>query len=124
MRKEEEYLVDMSSTDRRGQARTEAHLLTVFRRSGSDGKKSLPLIGYTRDISTRGAYFYTQSEVKEGDSVSVTFHFTADWTEAGNPPKLEGEGTVARVETTTKAFPPVDIRGAAIRFWRELAVSL
>ena len=87
----------MSSTDRRRQGRTQAHLLTVFRKSNSDEKKSLPLIGYTRDISERGAYFYTQSDVKEGDSISVTFHFTADWTEAGNPPRLEGEGTIARV---------------------------
>lgn len=124
MRKGEKYLVDLSSTDRRTHARTEAHLLTVFRQSTAGGKQSLPQIGYTRDISSHGAYFYTQSDVKEGDSISVTFHFTADWTEAGNPPRLEGEGTIARVEKANRAFTPVDISGAAVRFWRELAVAL
>jgi hypothetical protein len=124
MHGKEKHLVDLSSTDRRSHPRTEAHLLAVFRRSNANGNKALPLIGYTRDISSCGAYFYTQSDVKEGDSISVTIHFTADWTEAGSPPKLVGEGTVARVENTRRAFPPIDINGTAVRFWRDLTVSI
>jgi len=124
MRRGKEHLVDLSSTDRRSHPRTEAHLLTVFRLSDKEGRRSLPLIGYTRDISARGAYFYTQSDVKEGERISVTIHFTADWTEAGNPPKLEGEGSIERVERAHKAFPPIDINGTAVRFSADLAVSI
>jgi hypothetical protein len=120
----EKHLVDLSSTERRSHPRIEAHLLIVFRSLSANGNKTLPLIGYTRDISTCGAYFYTQSEVKEGDTISVTIHFTADWTDAGNPPRLEGKGTVARVEKANRTFPPIDINGAAVKLWSDLAVSV
>lgn len=114
----------MVKSEKRKYSRKEAHLFTVFIRSGSGEELPLPQIGYTRDISAGGAYFFTQSEVDEGDHVSVTVHLTADWAEGGNPPRLEGEGTILRVEKARKAFPSIDVTGAAVQFARELAVAL
>lgn len=114
----------MTPSERRKDARMEAHLFTVFRRLPKKKKEAgVPEVGYTRDISVGGVYFYTQSDVKKGERVSLAVHVTSDWAEGGSPPKLEGEGKVLRVERARTGLPPNDLRGVAVQFAQEVAVS-
>ena len=115
-------LLNPMTCERRKYPRREAHLFTVFRRLLKK-EVGAPQIGYTRDISTEGVYFYTQDKVEKGDQIDLTIHLTTDWAEGGNPPKLEGKGNVLRVERTRKPSPLPVSTGVAVRVKERLAIS-
>jgi hypothetical protein len=109
--------------DRRGHSRIETSLFTVFKRKTKKNDNSRPQIGYTRDITPRGVYFYTQTKPERGDNVFLSIHLSADWAGGGTPPKLEGEGKVLRVENAARILPLDDFNGVAVRLNQELALS-
>ena len=108
--------------ERRNYHRSEANLFTVFRRLCAKGA-FLPQVGFTKDVSAGGAYFFTRSEVAKGDSISVAIHVTSDWAAGGNPPRLEADGRVLRVERGRGTSASNDTKGVAVKFKQELAVS-
>jgi len=115
-------LLNPMTCERRKSPRREAHLFTVFRRFLTK-EVGPPQIGYTRNISTEGVYFYTQDKVEKGDEIDLTIHLTSDWAEGGNPPKLEGKGNVLRVERTRKPLPLPVSTGVAVHLTEGLAIS-
>ncbi len=98
------------------------HLFTVFRRV-QEKEVGFPQVGYTRDISTEGVYFYTQDKLDKGDQIDLMIHLTCDWAEGGSPPKLEGRGNVLRVERTRKHLPLPVSTGIAVHLKQGLAIS-
>ncbi len=109
--------------ERRKCPRREAHLFVVFRQFLKK-KAGGPQVGFTRDVSARGIYFYTQGEIAKGDEISLTVHLTSDWVEGGNAPKLKGKGSVLRVERTARKLHLPVSTGVAVHLKRKLAVSL
>jgi hypothetical protein len=113
----------MAFSEKRSCPRREASLFAVFRRLAKNGE-AVPQIGYTRDISSGGAYFYTRSQAKNGDSISMKIHLIPQWNGTEIPPPLEAEGEILRVEKKLTLFPPGRAKGVAVRFTQELDISL
>ena len=113
----------MVFSEKRSCLRREASLFAVFRRLVKNDE-AVPQIGYTRDISSRGAYFYTRGQAEKGDSISITIHLIRQWngTEILSP--LEAEGEILRIEENLKNPPPGRTSGVAVRFTQELDISL
>lgn len=109
--------------NRRGYSRIETSLFTVFKHKAKRNDDSPPQIGYTRDITPTGIYFYTQTKTERGDNVFLSIHLSADWAGVGMPPKLEGEGKVLRVENAARILPLDDFSGVAVQLNQELALS-
>ena len=113
----------MTAPDARGFPRKSACFFMVFSRYGKEGEPTLPHIGYTRDISAGGAFFFTRGEAMQGDDLSLKIHLPADWGAGDYPPSLEGNGKVLRVETNRKLLPLGYINGVAVRFTEELDIA-
>ena len=113
----------MVLSEKRSCSRREASLFTVFRRLAKDDDP-VRQIGYTRDISPRGAYFYTRGKAEKGDSISMTIHLTPQWNGTEVPPPLETQGEILRIEKKLTFFPPGRAKGVAVRFTQELDISL
>ncbi len=112
----------MDLGEKRNHHRREANLFAVFQRLLN--KESLsPQVGFTRDISMGGAYFYTRGEVEKGENISLTIHLTSDWAEGGSPPRLRADAEILRVERGRSISPTTGARGVAVKFMQELAVS-
>lgn len=123
-KREKSASVVNGSPNRRNHPRSQIRLLTVYKLLGKNGKASSPEIGYTRDISAGGMYFYTSRRADEGNRISLTIHFGGDFEGGSNPPKLDGEGTVARVEKNCNAFSQADVNGMAVHFASDLTISV
>jgi len=118
-----ERIIPVTAPDARGYPRKSACFFMVFNRHGKGGEPALPHIGYTRDISAGGAFFFTRGEAEQGDDLSLKFHLPADWGAGDYPPSLEGNGKVQRVETNRKLLPLGYINGVAVRFTEELDIA-
>ena len=59
------------------------------------GKSRGQVIGTTRDLHSRGLYFYTDASLPPGEHIEFTLTFAADVMPAK---ELHGTGRVARVE--------------------------
>src|SRR4029077_2663389 len=66
--------------ERRAAQRFEFHLPVSIRVAGRDAEAH----GFTRDLSARGAFFYTESALTEGDSVELTVTMPSEITLAEN----------------------------------------
>lgn len=111
--------IKVAKPERRASSRLQLRLFMVFRPIPE--KKEPPAVGFTRDVSAGGLYFYTLKELKEGEEVSLTIHLVSDWAEGGTPPTLDGKGKVLRVERPFRK--PGDFQGVAVRFSEKLAVA-
>lgn len=114
----------VTAQERRKSMRARANLFLAFKRLSREGKESLPEMGYTRDISRSGMYFYTSGKPKKGEKAVFVVYTGREWTEPGVPPRLEGKGKVLRVERPRKELPPAQFYGVAVQFEEELALSL
>jgi hypothetical protein len=79
-------------------------------------------IGYTRNVSSGGAYVFTRANLPVGERLALKIHIPADWTEGGSPPNLEGEGGVLRVDPGNGATAKT-VNGMAIQFFGQLSVN-
>jgi hypothetical protein len=122
MKEEKKFCVREGTSDRRNSLRSQTRLLTVFRLE-EGGQATAPEIGYTRDISNKGIYFYASRKFDKGDRISLTVHFGGDSAGSENPPKLVGEGIVLRTERNRNTLYQTNISGTAVHFFSELAVS-
>ena len=113
----------MVFSEKRSCLRREASLFAVFRRLEKNGDV-VPQIGYTRDISSRGAYFYARGQAEKGDTISVKIHLIPQRNGTEIPPPLEAEGEILRVEKKLTFFPPGRAKGVAVKFTQELDISL
>jgi hypothetical protein len=109
--------------EKRRNARMRIHLFTVVRKILGSKHLSRPHIGFTRDISINGIYFYTRMKIKRGDSLCLTVHVVSGASSGGPPPKLEGDGLIVRIDRIHKEFPIAKMNGVAVRFTSELAVT-
>jgi hypothetical protein len=96
---------------------------TVFNRFGKEPAEPVPQVGYTRDISAGGVYFFTRSDVEQGMDLSLTIHLSRDWEQESYPPKLEGDGKIIRIENDRQDLPVGYINGVAVQFAGKVEVS-
>lgn len=108
--------------ERRTHPRVKADFFLVFQRLPRS-RESSPEVGFARDVSSEGVYFYTLGHIEKNDRVSLTVHVNSMWMESGGPPTIAGEGQVIRVEKTTQTFSPRAVSGVAVRMREELAVT-
>jgi len=85
--------------ERRAAQRFEFHLPVSIRVAGRDGEAH----GFTRDLSARGAFFYTESALTEGDSVELTVTMPSEITLAENM-RVRCQGKVTRSLTVEGKF--------------------
>jgi len=87
--------------ERRAAQRFEFHLPVSIRVAGRDGEAH----GFTRDLSARGAFFYTEFALTEGDSVELTVTMPSEITLAENM-RVRCQGKVTRSLTVEGKFGP------------------
>ncbi|RJP75090.1 MAG: hypothetical protein C4532_01075 [Candidatus Abyssobacteria bacterium SURF_17] len=112
--------------ERRRHQRKKVRCFVVFKHL-NDAKKDADIsgIGYTRDVSGCGMYFWTVSQPSAGDRISMTVHLTSDWSGGGGiPPTLDAAGKILRVEQSRGGIPALDFNGVAIQFDDDIAVNV
>jgi len=117
------FHLSMIKVERRKNYRMKAIYFIVSRSLGKKVSESIPQIGYSRDISAWGTYFYTRSKIVLGDRLTLTIHLSPEWEEESYPPKLEGEGKVIRVENEFESLPAGYTHGVAVEFAKKVEVS-
>jgi hypothetical protein len=85
--------------ERRASQRFEFQLPVGVRVSGTDREGC----GFTQDLSGRGAFFYTDFQVAEGDAVELTFTMPAEITLTENM-RVRCRGRVTRVLPVEKKY--------------------
>ena len=90
---------DQVHLERRASQRFDFQLPVAVRLSGTDREGC----GFTQDLSGRGAFFYTDFQVAEGDSVELTFVMPAEITLTENMP-VRCRGRVTRVLAVERKF--------------------
>lgn len=82
------------------------------------------MIGYARDLSSRGLFFYTRGKLAAGNRLSLTIFPSIDWIVEQSPPRLEVEGKVLRSERTRRPSPDGEMRGVAVEFSKKPVLRL
>jgi hypothetical protein len=85
--------------ERRASQRFDFQLPVAVRLSGTDREGC----GFTQDLSGRGAFFYTDFQVAEGDAVELTFVMPAEITLTENM-RVRCRGRVTRVLPVERKF--------------------
>jgi PilZ domain len=85
--------------ERRASQRFDFQLPVAVRLTGTDREGC----GFTQDLSGRGAFFYTDFQVAEGDAVELTFMMPAEITLTENM-RVRCRGRVVRVLRTESKF--------------------
>jgi hypothetical protein len=85
--------------ERRASQRFDFQLPVAVRLAGTDREGC----GFTQDLSGRGAFFYTDFQVAEGDAVELTFMMPAEITLTENM-RVRCRGRVVRVLRTESKF--------------------
>jgi PilZ domain len=85
--------------ERRASQRFDFQLPVAVRLSGTDREGC----GFTQDLSGRGAFFYTDFEVAEGDAVELTLMMPAEITLTENM-RVRCRGRVTRVLPVERKF--------------------
>jgi len=114
---------NVRNKDRRGNDRIKVHLFAVMRKIMKCKRLSQPHVGFTRDISAKGAYIYTRMKVRKGDQLFLSVHIVSDGPPGGAPPKLEGTGYILRIDRVHKELPLARLYGVALQFSHEFAVN-
>jgi hypothetical protein len=84
---------DQINFERRASQRFEFQLPIAVRLTGTDNQGC----GFTQDLSGRGAFFYTDFKVAEGDAVELTFVMPSEITLTENM-RVRCRGRVTRVQ--------------------------
>ena len=113
----------MKKKERRRKARIKIHLFTVVRKIMKSKGLSRPHIAFTRDISSDGLYFYTRMKTEAGDHLCLSVYFVSDAQLGGTTPRLEGIGSISRIDSIHKELPLSHLNGVAVQFAHELAVT-
>lgn len=88
----------------------------------SPGEKNIPVqVGYTRDISTRGVYFFTTRGPAVGEDIALTVYVPAS-PEQKLPPRLEAKGKVVRVEEAEEQEFHSKLSGVAVKYLEKVTV--
>src|SRR6476660_7953084 len=90
---------DQVHLERRASQRFDFQIPVAVRLAGTDREGC----GFTQDLSGRGAFFYTDFQVAEGDAVELTFVMPAEITLTENM-RVRGRGRVTRVMPTQSKF--------------------
>jgi hypothetical protein len=114
---------NVKTIERRRNGRIKVHFFTVARRIVKSKQLCQPHIGMTRDISADGMYFYTRMKMKRGDLLALAVHVISDGPPGRILPKLEGTGEILRIERIGAGLPLAQLKGVAVQFSCELAVS-
>jgi hypothetical protein len=90
---------DQVHLERRASQRFDFQLPVGVRLAGTEREGC----GFTQDLSGRGAFFYTDFQVAEGDAVELTFMMPAEITLTESM-RVRGRGRVTRVMPTQSKF--------------------
>lgn len=78
--------------ERRAAQRFDLHLPVSVRIKGGEVEG----LGFTQDVSARGAFFYTDSEIEEGSGIELTLKMPSEITHSASMP-VRCRGKVLRV---------------------------
>jgi hypothetical protein len=109
----------MAIYERRENPRQRVHYFTTIRQPSENGDAFLPQTAYSRDISDRGLFFYTQTRVEEGEEILLTIYPAGNWSGGGILAKLKVRAKILRVKRTPAVYPSGDAYGVAVRFLHE-----
>jgi hypothetical protein len=90
---------DQVHHERRSSQRFDFHLPVTVRLAGTDREGC----GFTQDLSGRGAFFYTDFQVSEGDAVELTLEMPVEITLSENM-RVRCRGKVLRVRPVESKF--------------------
>jgi hypothetical protein len=90
---------DENHLERRASQRFDFQLPIAVRLAGTDGES----FGFTQDLSGRGVFFYTDLQVKEGDTVELTLVMPSEITLTENA-RVRCRGRVIRVTPVEQKF--------------------
>jgi hypothetical protein len=106
--------------ERRKERRIRADYVIAFR--PIEEQANIVKIGYTRNVSSGGMYVYTRAKPPVGERLALKIHIPSDWAEGGDPPNLEGEGGVLRIDPGN-GLQSQTVNGMAIQFFGQLSVN-
>ncbi len=114
----------MKDFDKRKHPRMKRNFFAVFRRLFRRGEPSLPQVGYVRDVSEKGLYFYTQDPPDPQERILLSMYPKGSLFGEKEVYKVETFAKVIRVEHPQSPFPSTDFCGVAVRFANEPVVVL
>jgi hypothetical protein len=108
--------------DKRGErARIQARLFLVYR-PVSRAEHAAPVqVGFTRDISTKGVYFFTPTKPAVGEDIALTIYASAS-PEQELPPRLQTAGEIMRVEEIEERDFHSTLNGVAVKYQEKVMV--
>jgi hypothetical protein len=113
----------MALPERRQNARVKLHFFVVIQKKLKSKRLSQPHIGFTRDISINGLYFYTRMRIVNGENLSLCIYFVSDGSSGVVSPKLEGIAYTLRIEQIYRNLPLPYLNGVAAQFLQGLVVT-
>lgn len=88
----------------------------MTRRIGENGEACLPQVGYARNISSGGLFFYTEDPAARGERMLFSIYPNGAWAEGETPLKLVAQGQVVRVDRVSAPHLPGEEHRVAVRF--------